>query len=456
MSRYTIAIHEKLSQHKLENESFQDLDVMLRLAKEHLFGDELEVIDPLHRDHFALGFALHYFYDEIGLENWFAWQMMLKEKIYNNSSYINLMYEHLDKQVFSNYRIRKVDSNDEVTGNSQQSIENANERSGNVTNLINQNVESNDSTTTSSENTDNRTSDQINKQTSNQTDSTSNLTETNETSTHENDSTNTHTGTNDVIDSGKSNTTGLNTTTTDQTTTDNRTVDVDGSSSDNVIGSENSTTTTENDSRTRDLFSDTPQSGLSQVFADGGGNYLTNARQLSVEDTGESTVAGSSTNNTTSKNESLTKENGSSNVDGTSTSNVDDETITSGTSKTTVNNSDITADSGSGENIGTNTSTGSNISDSLVDGTVGIIETGGTIQSGESGGESSSTSINDSVGTSTGTETGTTENTSLNNSLSTGHIEEESYELNHEVLMRSASLLNNVWYIFDEIFMGVY
>lgn len=456
MSRYTIAIHEKLAQHKLENESFQDLDVMLRLAKEHLFGDELEVIDPLHRDHFALGFALHYFYDEIGLENWFAWQMMLKEKIYNNSSYINLMYEHLDKQVFSNYRIRKVESNDEVTGNSQQSIENVNERSGNVTNIVNQNVESNDSATSSSQNTDNRTSDQINKQANTQADSTNNLTQTTETSSHLNDSTNTHTGANNVIDSGKSNTTGLNTTTTDQTTTDNRTVDVDGSSSDNVIGTENNTTNTENQSQTRDLFSDTPQSGLSQVFADGGGNYLTNARQLSVEDTGKSIVDGDSTSNTTSKNDSLTKENGSSNVDGTNTSNVQDETITSGTSKTTVNNSDITTDSGSGENTGSNTTTGSSSSESSVDGTVGIIETGGTIQSGESGGESTTISSNDSVGTNTGSETGTSENTSLNNSTSSGHIEEESYELNHEVLMRSASLLNNVWYIFDEIFMGVY
>ena len=65
MAKYTMSIMDIL----LENSNgrdLQDVDVMTDVAKKALFGKELNYISEEHRDHFAAGFAYHFFFDEIG------------------------------------------------------------------------------------------------------------------------------------------------------------------------------------------------------------------------------------------------------------------------------------------------------------------------------------------------------------------------------------------------------
>ena len=83
MAKYTISIMDKLMEQATG--SLTDYAVLLDASKKALFtNDELLQLDSAYRDPFALGFALHFFQDEIGLETWPLWQMALMEKIYNN------------------------------------------------------------------------------------------------------------------------------------------------------------------------------------------------------------------------------------------------------------------------------------------------------------------------------------------------------------------------------------
>lgn len=70
-------------------------------------NDILSVIDQEYRDRLALGFALHYFSDELGLETIPLWNMSINEKVINNAEYINSIFEKLDKQVLGDYKVHR-------------------------------------------------------------------------------------------------------------------------------------------------------------------------------------------------------------------------------------------------------------------------------------------------------------------------------------------------------------
>ncbi len=78
--------------------------------------DGLDLIDTNYQDRLVVGFTLHYLKDEIGMETLPLWKLALLEKLYNNYDYINEIYANLDKQIFSDYRVRNVSNNGTATG----------------------------------------------------------------------------------------------------------------------------------------------------------------------------------------------------------------------------------------------------------------------------------------------------------------------------------------------------
>ena len=122
-----------------DGRDLQDVDVMTDVAKKALFGKELNYISEEHRDHFAAGFAYHYFFDEIGMSPFAGWRMSLIEKIHNNADFINQTYDLIDKQIFANYKTNRVigrqkDTNVVNANISENSNSNSTHVSDNVTN----------------------------------------------------------------------------------------------------------------------------------------------------------------------------------------------------------------------------------------------------------------------------------------------------------------------------------
>ena len=109
MAKYTISIRELLQFYGKQDglSIYNNIPNILTLSKKYIFGDELNLIDENVRDDFAVGFCLHFFNDEIGLETFELWRMALIEKMYNNHDYINYLYTQLDKGVFQEYHITK-------------------------------------------------------------------------------------------------------------------------------------------------------------------------------------------------------------------------------------------------------------------------------------------------------------------------------------------------------------
>lgn len=109
MANYTQSIREILQMNKLPNENITDVNVISAIAQRTIFdGTMVNVIDERYRQNFITGFTLHFFNDELGLETLPLWKIALSEKLINNGSYINLIYENLDKQIFSQYRVKKT------------------------------------------------------------------------------------------------------------------------------------------------------------------------------------------------------------------------------------------------------------------------------------------------------------------------------------------------------------
>lgn len=107
MAKYTISIRELIEANKGDDDP-STLEGIHDIAERVLFGEELNVINDEYVDRFITGFALHYFNDEIGYETYPMWRIALMEKVFNNAELINGVYENLDKQIFSDYRTRKV------------------------------------------------------------------------------------------------------------------------------------------------------------------------------------------------------------------------------------------------------------------------------------------------------------------------------------------------------------
>ena len=122
MSDFTVAIREIIYANKGEDDP-STLEGLHDIAMRAIFGEELNVLDDDYVDRFVTGFVLHYFNDEIGYETLPMWKIALKEKIYNNSELINKVYENLDKQIFSDYTVRKVSNNSSKVDNITKSLD---------------------------------------------------------------------------------------------------------------------------------------------------------------------------------------------------------------------------------------------------------------------------------------------------------------------------------------------
>lgn len=78
-------------------------------------GEGINAISSEYRQQFVVGFILHYWDYELGLETESLWKMKLWEKLFNKGSYINDIYAQLDKQIFANYRVHRVDNESQAT-----------------------------------------------------------------------------------------------------------------------------------------------------------------------------------------------------------------------------------------------------------------------------------------------------------------------------------------------------
>lgn len=105
MSKYTISIKEILQQ-TAGNDNPWEPDEMYNIALSALFGNEINVISEEYRKHFVTSFAYHYFLEEIGLETFGLWKMELIGTIYENSAYINHVYDLIGKDIFSQYSVK--------------------------------------------------------------------------------------------------------------------------------------------------------------------------------------------------------------------------------------------------------------------------------------------------------------------------------------------------------------
>lgn len=294
MAKYTISIREEL-QRNAGTSDIRDLNVLLPVAKATLFGNYINVLSDQYRDKFALGFALHFFNDEIGLETWTAWQMALAEKLVNNKEYIERMYGLLDKNIFSNYHVRKSNTDSITSGTADTTSKNT--------------------ATTDNTHSDNNTVD-VN-------------------------------GTAQRKESGTDETTGS----TNNTTTNDLTQTTNGSSDTNTNG------TTTNSGENVGKYSDTPQNGLSGLMTDtyltnatigtqssegtntsntGESHNDTVTNSGTVNDSGSSTQTFTRGGQTDDTNQSKTTgvNSGSSNTE--SEANGTTNTVTSGTGNTTV------------------------------------------------------------------------------------------------------------------------
>lgn len=104
MARYTEYVYEILQKAALEDEDISNITDMTAVSERTLFKNApLNVLSDLARSNFVTQFTLHYFKDELGLETLTLWRMALAEKLYNNSDYINAIYENLARQAYSEY-----------------------------------------------------------------------------------------------------------------------------------------------------------------------------------------------------------------------------------------------------------------------------------------------------------------------------------------------------------------
>lgn len=299
MAKYTIAIMDKLQEAAGEG-SLLDPTTLLQASKQSLFGSELEVVKEEYRDAFALGFATHFFNEEIGLETWPLWRMSLIAKMYSNGDFINQTFEQLDNQVFAKYKIHMATTD---------------KTSSNTLNVINGLTSK---TTNTHEDTDNRS--------------------------HE------HSGTTDITDKIEKDLAGTSETTTDDTVdftanhsindvkvTDGTITEADNSSSTTTKTGEETGTETIDKTLTKSGTDITQNSGKDNVKEiSEGTSSNTNVTDSSTSTNGEENSNG--TNTGTQKNASVENGTNESSVNGTNTGT--QSTETSGTTNVSSNATD--------------------------------------------------------------------------------------------------------------------
>jgi len=118
MGAYTQSIREILQFNKTPQQKLTDVNDVYDLASQYLF-DEMpqNVISDDYIEQFITGFTLHFMNDELGLETLPLWKIALNEKIYNSGTYINKIFENLDKEIFAEYNVKSVAENGEMSRN---------------------------------------------------------------------------------------------------------------------------------------------------------------------------------------------------------------------------------------------------------------------------------------------------------------------------------------------------
>ena len=469
MATYTATVLEVLQR---ENPALnlENTEEMTAAARSALFPEAaLSYIPEGYDNHFIPAFVYHYLNYELGMPTLSAWRLQLMEKLISNSDYLKQVYAQMDKQIFSAYRTRKLDTNGEE--NTTRDNTNDTDLTSNVTtehhntgkDTRTEHREDNTENTRKatrnsvSENTEERTG--HTEGTEGGTENGSENVESSATRTPNLTTTATKSNTRDVTGSRNEETSG-HSEGTDKTVEDV----TDTSSGSNTRTPNLSTVTTKSGSMTeitKDKYSDTPQNGLTGLLAD---NYLTNARltdKTSMNNDMRDSTTESGTDKTVSDNSTsrdgtttLTKnsdETGT--VDVTSTEKVvdagEDSTKMSGT-ETTVGTEEHTneksfSNNKSSDETGSTTSNGTeNITENVTDnGTVTGELTVGSTRSDDANGSEDRIETTNEVGH--GEE----------NRIHSNTDNEESYEITIEALLKSQSLMNKVWAIFDDLFMMI-
>lgn len=109
MAIFTDSVMEILQRHA-QGQDITTFEGLMNVGTPLFFGEEMNFISEDYREKFELGFLLKFFYKELAFDSFTAWRMAFKQKIVNNSDYINGIYATLDKQVFADYRVRRVNA----------------------------------------------------------------------------------------------------------------------------------------------------------------------------------------------------------------------------------------------------------------------------------------------------------------------------------------------------------
>lgn len=502
MATYTLSILDILQENAGES-TLDPLDPsmltnMEEIAKKSIFGPHTSVISEKHRSAFIQGFCMNFLYDEIGIETLTGWRMALVGRLVNNATYINGIFDTVDKQVFSNFSTRRITT--DGTENRTDSTTETGATTGTETGSTTDNGTSSttaetlgDQDTTIDTTVAGTTSDTASGTTSVSEGGTGSTAVTGgETTTLNTQTASKGTGTETLSGTDSTTRTGTDSVDRDNTSTlthgkkeqrggsltdtykgyqvaNSGTVTDSGNSTLSFKGRE---TTTDNDTLLKN--STTPQDGLSGLRSD---KYLTSAQM--TEEGGKVKQAGSEstdTNNTRTDNTKQTTSGSVEHADSTSTSTSgSDKTVESGSDKTTYNTTEAlkhgrtsnTTSSNTDTNTGTTEverdSTSTETREFTTD-TTNESETTGTSSdttTGTTGVHTDSTTTTTGTTTNDGTSSRETEGTSNRTVEADGdttrneETQEESYDLNYEMLAAAQPLLNKVWSVFDDLFLQI-
>lgn len=362
MSKYTRSIMS-IMQQNAGTQDITTIDGLYAVSSSSIFNvGAINVIDEKYRKQLIVGFTKHYFMDEIGIETLALWKLALDEKLYNYGSYINSIYDNIDKEIFADYRVTKANK----TSKSDTLNTNATEVTGSNTDSYSDNVSKDGKTTYTGGGS--------------VTSAKTGSDETANTGTEEL----AHTGTQGTEDSNSSTVT--------------------------------NTGTTKNADNTIDITYDTPMGSLANMRTPGGdatgrGVEYANAQTYNY-------MAAAAEHDATS----------------VQTDDTASTTTGSGDSTTTFNDTNTTTRNLSSETTYNTTDTQTrNIND----------ETNVEDEETRTGSKNGSTTSN-------------TTGTANTNVEAEDNAETVDYSLNWEMLYKSMPLLNKLWDVFDDLFMGIY